>query len=309
MSSPALLLGVKTSRKRTGSKASDGKGKESCGKCNKIVSERDLSIECEICVKWYHIKCTGNLVSEDLSTCAKSGVHWYCDKCNEPLGTFQNRIEGLEQNVLLVRESIAKSFEEQNVEITKSFSEMTSRFQEKSASLEELVKQSVKDCVNVATEKQGVDIIKSYAGVAAELNEKIEIIENSFRTQTQNILQQQAQIETERSDKAKRSRNVIVFGLKETVDVKSTAKALRDFLHTTCHLNLSFTDSEVIRLGPKKDDGKARPVRLILESESQKCRRAQTSTTNLNFQGLNHIICISHSGMPDWEKAGFPVET
>ena len=38
-------------------------------------------------------------------------------------------------------------------------------------------------------------------------------------------------------------------------------------------------------------------------------RRAQTTTTNLNFQGLNHIVCISHSGMPDWEKAGYPVET
>ena len=38
-------------------------------------------------------------------------------------------------------------------------------------------------------------------------------------------------------------------------------------------------------------------------------RRAQTSMTNLNFQGLNHITCISHSGMPDWEKAGYPVET
>ncbi|MEM7563312.1 MAG: rhodanese-like domain-containing protein [Pseudomonadota bacterium] len=37
-------------------------------------------------------------------------------------------------------------------------------------------------------------------------------------------------------------------------------------------------------------------------------RRAQTTMTNLNLQGLNHIICISHSGMPDWEKAGYPVE-
>ncbi len=37
-------------------------------------------------------------------------------------------------------------------------------------------------------------------------------------------------------------------------------------------------------------------------------RRAQTAMTNLNFQGLNHITCISHSGMPDWEKAGYPVE-
>ena len=38
-------------------------------------------------------------------------------------------------------------------------------------------------------------------------------------------------------------------------------------------------------------------------------RRAQTTTTNLNFQGLDRIVCIGHSGMPDWEKAGYPVET
>ncbi|MFT5219396.1 MAG: sulfur dioxygenase [Planctomycetota bacterium] len=38
-------------------------------------------------------------------------------------------------------------------------------------------------------------------------------------------------------------------------------------------------------------------------------RRAQTTLTNLSFQGLDQIVCISHSGMPDWEKAGYPVET
>jgi len=38
-------------------------------------------------------------------------------------------------------------------------------------------------------------------------------------------------------------------------------------------------------------------------------RRAQTTATNLHFQGLNQVTCISHSGMPDWEKAGYPVET
>ena len=38
-------------------------------------------------------------------------------------------------------------------------------------------------------------------------------------------------------------------------------------------------------------------------------RRAQTTMTNLSFQGLNHVVCVSHSGMPDWEKAGYPVES
>lgn len=38
-------------------------------------------------------------------------------------------------------------------------------------------------------------------------------------------------------------------------------------------------------------------------------RRAQTTFTNLSFQGLENLYCISHSGMPDWIKAGYPVET
>ena len=37
-------------------------------------------------------------------------------------------------------------------------------------------------------------------------------------------------------------------------------------------------------------------------------RRAQTAFTNLNLQGLEHLVCISHSGMPNWIDAGYPVE-
>ena len=37
-------------------------------------------------------------------------------------------------------------------------------------------------------------------------------------------------------------------------------------------------------------------------------RRAQTSFTNLSMQGLDHLTCIGHSGMPDWVAAGYPVE-
>ena len=37
-------------------------------------------------------------------------------------------------------------------------------------------------------------------------------------------------------------------------------------------------------------------------------RRAQTAFTNLNLLGLDHLVCISHSGMPNWIEAGYPVE-
>ena len=37
-------------------------------------------------------------------------------------------------------------------------------------------------------------------------------------------------------------------------------------------------------------------------------RRAQTALTNLSLIGLNNLICVSHTGMPNWIAAGYPVE-
>ncbi len=38
-------------------------------------------------------------------------------------------------------------------------------------------------------------------------------------------------------------------------------------------------------------------------------RRAQTVFTNLSILGLDNLVCVGHSGMPDWVMAGFPVES
>lgn len=37
-------------------------------------------------------------------------------------------------------------------------------------------------------------------------------------------------------------------------------------------------------------------------------RRAQTALTNLALAGVDNLVCVSHTGMPDWAAAGYPVE-
>ncbi len=37
-------------------------------------------------------------------------------------------------------------------------------------------------------------------------------------------------------------------------------------------------------------------------------RRAQTVFTNLSIMGLNNLVCVGHSGMPEWISADYPVE-
>ncbi|MBQ0721118.1 MAG: MBL fold metallo-hydrolase [Gammaproteobacteria bacterium] len=37
-------------------------------------------------------------------------------------------------------------------------------------------------------------------------------------------------------------------------------------------------------------------------------RRAQTALTNLSLIGVDNLVCVSHTGMPNWIAAGYPVE-
>jgi sulfur dioxygenase len=38
-------------------------------------------------------------------------------------------------------------------------------------------------------------------------------------------------------------------------------------------------------------------------------RRAQTALADLSIMGLDNLACVGHSGMPEWEAAGYPTET
>ncbi|PKG85146.1 MBL fold metallo-hydrolase [Colwellia sp. 75C3] len=37
-------------------------------------------------------------------------------------------------------------------------------------------------------------------------------------------------------------------------------------------------------------------------------RRSQTALTNLAMMGLENITCVSHSGLPEWQALGYPIE-
>jgi hypothetical protein len=51
---------------------------EKCGGCPKAVTDNKKGIQCEICEKWYHIKCQD--ISEESYKALKEihTAHWYC---------------------------------------------------------------------------------------------------------------------------------------------------------------------------------------------------------------------------------------
>jgi PHD-finger len=53
---------------------------EDCGECgNKVVKE---AVECEVCERWFHIKCVGVAVGAYKVLGAEKSLHWFCKGCD-----------------------------------------------------------------------------------------------------------------------------------------------------------------------------------------------------------------------------------
>lgn len=82
------------------------------------------------------------------------------------------------------------------------------------------------------------------------------------------------------------------------VDTRSVAEF--EIGHVPGARNIAFGDE-----GRFVDDLKSyKKVYLYCRSG----RRAQTVFTNLSIMGLNNLVCVGHSGMPEWLGSDYPVE-
>ena len=82
------------------------------------------------------------------------------------------------------------------------------------------------------------------------------------------------------------------------VDVRSTAEF--EMGHVPGARNIAFGDE-----GEYADELKSyKTVYLYCRSG----RRAQTVFTHLSIMGLNNLVCVGHSGMPEWISATYPVD-
>lgn len=56
--------------------------KETCVKCRNKVETSHHALFCELCEKWFHIKCVN--INKECYEALKvvSGSHWFCENCN-----------------------------------------------------------------------------------------------------------------------------------------------------------------------------------------------------------------------------------
>ena len=107
---------VVTGRSRSASAAQKKAGKTTkvpvnCAICNQEISEspstyNENSLECECCIKWFHVKCV-NLDEEDkYNAIVNFNLHWYCTHCEGAASKLFQNITSLKAEQLKLREDL-----------------------------------------------------------------------------------------------------------------------------------------------------------------------------------------------------------
>jgi len=79
-------------------------GSNSCGKCSKMVKEKDDAVLCEWCNLWFHIRCheMPKALYKEMKTYRYEGLKWFCVNCKDVIGNMtklNDKVVGLESEL------------------------------------------------------------------------------------------------------------------------------------------------------------------------------------------------------------------
>ena len=210
-----------------------------CGSCKLSVNAKTNGIECEICLKWFHINCAG-LSSDTMKLLTKPGIHWFCDDCDKLQLKIGYQVIKLESKIDELKKMVA------SLELDTKMSSINETY---------------------------ADIVKRVEKQSDEIKESSEKLQSS-QNKTAEFLAEHDKLERERKMKDEREfreKNVIIFGIEETDKKEMWMEKLQNLLNEA-HIKPFAPNTEIYRLG-KRDSEKtksARPIRICTDSVSVK---------------------------------------
>ena len=78
-----------------------------CKSCSKEVTQKEASIQCELCIDWYHIQCVG-VSSEEYKFLKKYGqsYHWFCPNCEKGAINILRKITSLQEDQTVLKQTV-----------------------------------------------------------------------------------------------------------------------------------------------------------------------------------------------------------
>ncbi len=225
-----------------------------CGRCRKLVIRGDEALMCEICSRWFHIKCEKISKTQYKNQASKSkNFHWYCDGCD------------------IVHSGIIREVTLLKVDQNK-FKKRLEALEETKVSKEDLQNEMEKKADKEDVEKleQRITTIEGKQGTSGESS-----VVNEGASCSKTPEEQAEEVIKEIKDQEERMSNALLFNLPEDKTSNEADRIKHDkeevkHLAKHCKVNISKDEiMKVIRLG-KKQENKPRPLLIQISTPEKK---------------------------------------
>lgn len=257
-----------------------------CGKCNEIVLEDDMAVMCDVCERWFHIKCE-NMPEEVYEYMKEVGEQmiWNCNDCKMGCVKLHRYIRKLEaDNIRLSTRQ--DEIEVKFIEVKEVMVESESKSKDIDSRLGSVEAQSVvimdkveENCTqNGAVDRRLGTLEAKVVEMEDKISSEVNKLNNKPRTTeieaTGGNAERYSPEDTlfdELNARKNKETNMVVYGVPESASQVARERIQYDRSFTLKLLQACETVCDpskitrVVRLG-NKEDGKKRPMRVILSS-------------------------------------------
>lgn len=250
-------------------KGSEGKElDEVCGECGKEVVKE--AVECEVCERWFHIKCVGVAVATyKVLLGAEKSIHWFCKGCDKGVVSIwkklQERQDKLEKEVVELREEV-KGLKGKIGKMETGF-EINRKewkdFDKRIKSVEENDKEKdLRNDQRVLKEVEGMKT--SFKGIMREQE-----VEREKELKSKDKEMQQKMIEM--MEREKRRNNIIIRGISESMECEERTEVDRILEVLVEEVDIKYEIvGRVGRVEKEGGAGRCRPLRIRIEELDHK---------------------------------------
>ena len=240
------------------------KKEDYCGKCDRVVREKDNALECEQCRVWYHVGCDGVHVELYKVLAKHEDQRWSCSECTKKGKMNSKKI---------------KDLEDKNEELQRKLREMKI-LEDRNAELEQKVRAMEAKWENFKVEivTETVDRVREM--IKEDLNKVKEEIGMGIGT---NLLEEVATKVKDKIDEERvgeeRKKNIVLYLVPESKKAKvedrekEDKEACEEIFEKILKVDRDrFEIQQVVRLGQEMKQDRCRPLLVKLRNEREKWR-------------------------------------
>jgi len=237
----------RATRTSAGSKDKEDK----CPSCDKIVTQKDTAVQCEICECWWHAKCEA-ISEEGFKVLQRENAHWFCVKCNKGAGKVLQALAKVEARLDKTDEEV-KGVKQRVDTLSIEVEDIIGRLNEHNRDVNNLVVR-IEELESKESDEQEVagtidDVIDRSVNVRLIQLEQLK----------ESLTETKASVE-EQKDKEDRMNNIIIYRVAESHAENVTDRGIEDrrFVEQLlCGLNVGVVHEDirkVLRLGKRMVD-------------------------------------------------------